>query len=168
MREFSVFKIQKNGGEAKAQFVQNTELPSEIPVSTPFTFPFFENREVVLCKDKNGWWNPLGGHIESGESWEQAVIREAYEEAGVEIGNLVLFGYVRVKQSNMGISGYPPVSVLPFTTSGVIRINEYWQPRETLDRIVCDFQSAFNLFQLREDNRQMEEIFRTAIQSKGY
>ncbi len=39
----------------------------------------------MLTLDKNGWWNPLGGHIEKKEAWrevpEQSLIREFKEEA---------------------------------------------------------------------------------------
>lgn len=50
---------------------------------------FNKNREVLLGLRKsshgNGLWCPPGGHMEFGETNEQAVIREVKEETGLEI-----------------------------------------------------------------------------------
>jgi 8-oxo-dGTP diphosphatase len=37
-----------------------------------------------------GWWGWVGGKLEFGETLQQCAIREAQEEAGVEVGNLRL------------------------------------------------------------------------------
>ena len=39
-----------------------------------------------------GWWNPIGGFVEEGESLQEAAEREDKEEAGVEIELLEMFG----------------------------------------------------------------------------
>ena len=42
--------------------------------------------EILLQKRKNNMWDlAVGGHVESGESLTDAVIREANEELGIEI-----------------------------------------------------------------------------------
>lgn len=49
--------------------------------------------EILLQKRRdNGCWALLGGSMEFGEKFIDAVKREAYEEAGIEIGELTLFG----------------------------------------------------------------------------
>ena len=51
--------------------------------------------KFLLVKAKvggaKGLWNNPGGHIDDGESWEEAAEREAFEETGykVEVGDLV-------------------------------------------------------------------------------
>ncbi|MCL2331577.1 MAG: NUDIX domain-containing protein [Proteobacteria bacterium] len=48
--------------------------------------PINDNGEVMLCKSSK-WpdWGVSGGHVEPGETLEQAVVREAKEELGVEV-----------------------------------------------------------------------------------
>ena len=47
--------------------------------------------EILLQKRKdNGKWAIIGGGMEIGESFEEAIRREAKEEAGIELGELTL------------------------------------------------------------------------------
>lgn len=49
--------------------------------------------EILLQKRRdNGCWAIIGGAMEIGEKLTEAVKREAYEEAGIAIGELQLFG----------------------------------------------------------------------------
>ena len=49
--------------------------------------------EILLQKRRdNGCWAILGGAMEIGEKFTEAAKREVYEEAGIEIGELKLFG----------------------------------------------------------------------------
>ena len=52
-----------------------------------------EKGEILLQKRRdNGCWAILGGSMEIGEKFTEVVKREVYEEAGIEIGELELFG----------------------------------------------------------------------------
>ena len=49
--------------------------------------------EILLQKRRdNGRWGIIGGAMEIGESFQETVIREAREEAGITIGHMDLFG----------------------------------------------------------------------------
>ena len=49
--------------------------------------------EILLQKRRdNGCWALLGGSMEIGEKFVDVAKREVYEEAGIEIGELTLFG----------------------------------------------------------------------------
>ncbi len=49
--------------------------------------------EILLQKRRdNGCWALLGGSMEIGEKFIEVVKREVFEEAGIEIGELTLFG----------------------------------------------------------------------------
>lgn len=49
--------------------------------------------EILLQKRRdNGCWAILGGAMEIGEKFTEVAKREVYEEAGIEIGELELFG----------------------------------------------------------------------------
>lgn len=59
---------------------------------------YHKNTKEVLIQDKihpkwGGWTFP-GGKVEKGEGFEEAAIREAYEETGLKITNLSLDGVV--------------------------------------------------------------------------
>lgn len=51
-----------------------------------------KNNEILLIKrtDNNTWGIP-GGSLELGETFEEAAVREAYEETGLRVENLKLF-----------------------------------------------------------------------------
>lgn len=49
--------------------------------------------EILLQKRRdNGCWGLLGGSMEIGEKLMEVARREVFEEAGIEIGELILFG----------------------------------------------------------------------------
>lgn len=52
-----------------------------------------ENGEILLQKRKdNSMWGIIGGAMEIGESIQETVRREAFEEAGIRVSNMDLFG----------------------------------------------------------------------------
>ncbi|WP_243093327.1 NUDIX hydrolase [Thermus thalpophilus] len=61
---------------------------------------FNAKREVLLLRDRMGFWVFPKGHIEAGESLESAAVREVYEETGVQavvLGPLYPTRYVNPK-----------------------------------------------------------------------
>ena len=64
-----------------------------------------EKGEILLQKRRdNGCWALLGGSMEIGEKFMEVAKREVYEEAGIEIGELTLFG---IYSGEDGIITYP-------------------------------------------------------------
>lgn len=52
-----------------------------------------DRNEILLQKRRdNNCWGIIGGAMEIGESIQETVMREAYEEAGIKVCNLELFG----------------------------------------------------------------------------
>lgn len=52
-----------------------------------------EHGELLMAlRSDNNMWGVIGGALEPGESLEENARREAYEEAGLELGALELFG----------------------------------------------------------------------------
>jgi 8-oxo-dGTP pyrophosphatase MutT (NUDIX family) len=62
-------------------------FPEGIPVTAGLVFALREGRFLLADIEGRGWCT-LGGHIEPGESAEEAVRREAHEEAGATLGAL--------------------------------------------------------------------------------
>ncbi|HOX96630.1 MAG TPA: NUDIX hydrolase [Candidatus Woesebacteria bacterium] len=157
--KFIPYTIRKGNLTADVVFHPSKILPSDIYISTPLTFS--ENdKGILLTFDKNGWWNPLGGHIENGETWQETLQREAQEEGGVEINNIRVFGYIKVTNlTGQAISEFPPVSQIPLTTSHITQYHKKWIPLETTNRQFFNPKNAYTVLQERTDNGQMLQIY---------
>ena len=78
--------------------------------------------EILLQKRRdNGCWAILGGSMEIGEKLTEVAKREVYEEAGIEIGELELFG---IYSGEDRIITYPNGDIC-CVTSVVFRCKEY-------------------------------------------
>jgi len=54
---------------------------------------FYNGKLVVVYSDTKKYWTPPGGGIESGETYEEAVIREVKEETNMKVLSQRLIGY---------------------------------------------------------------------------
>lgn len=79
----------------EGRVVLSTQLPPRERIATALVLAFVEDRLLQTNLVSRGW-DVVGGHVEEGESPEEAVRREAYEEAGAKLGALHLLGYQRL------------------------------------------------------------------------
>lgn len=124
------------------------------PLRAVLLFAFFGER-VVLCDIEERGWSVPSGHIRPGESPEQAIRREAQEEAGIVLDRMYPLG-VYILQEPDGSQWYAPVFVgevahfapIPDTSEshGVLLI-----PPE-------DVQEVYHLWDLL-----IEQVFRYAL-----
>lgn len=63
-------------------------------------FCFYKDKLVVVYAGKKGTWGPPGGHIEKGETYEEAVTREVMEESNMKVVHQELIGFIDVYESN--------------------------------------------------------------------
>lgn len=76
-----------------ATFIAAERLPADgTPMPAALVFPFYGDRVALADIVTRGWCIP-SGHIESEETPEEAVRREAHEEAGVTLGETRCIGY---------------------------------------------------------------------------
>ncbi len=83
-------EIYKNGGYIK----EMRKHVGHAPVMTCACGVIIENEdgEILLQKRRdNGCWAMIGGSMEMGETFEEAVRRETFEESGLTLGKLEVF-----------------------------------------------------------------------------
>ena len=62
-------------------------------LSSVHAYCFYGDKIVVVFCDSKGYWTPPGGGIESGETYEQAVVREVEEETNMKVLSQKLIGF---------------------------------------------------------------------------
>ena len=70
----------------------------EIEYSRVVCVSRYKDKWVFSKNIKRGGWEIPGGHIEEGESWQDACKRELYEETGLIAKELTLFGVFSGKE----------------------------------------------------------------------
>jgi len=80
----------------ECQVVLASHLPQPHLVSTALVIAFMDDQLLMTNLTHRGWDIP-GGHVESGETPEETVRREVYEETYATLGPLHLLGYQRLR-----------------------------------------------------------------------
>ncbi len=88
-------------GKTYAIFLPRGETLPDAPVMAALVFAMQGERFVLADIVGRGWCVP-GGHLEAGESEQQAVRREAYEEAGLTLGPIRLLGHYTLTAEDGG------------------------------------------------------------------
>lgn len=92
-------KIIWAGQEYEMEWFDLTKISQLDNITQIYGFLFDKTRKLCIVRptEKRGWRLP-GGGIEKGEDWKQALIREADEEADIELDkdSLKLIGYITV------------------------------------------------------------------------
>lgn len=103
--------------KASWQLYASTDMPPA-NLCTAVMCVALSGDKIVLARSERGW-GMLGGHIEDGETPDQALKREALEEGGFTIDRHQLFAVreITAKTAGLGRSGkaYPfPVSYMTY------------------------------------------------------
>jgi len=77
------------------------------PITQAYGICFNTAGEILVLDQKgNHTWTLPGGHVEPGETPEQALTREIMEEADVTVKNIRLLGFQQVDDSGSGETPY--------------------------------------------------------------
>ena len=80
---------------SEIRVVKDDQLPPEDLTVTVHALCFQADKILMALHPERGWDVP-GGHVEPGESLEDALIRETHEEAGALICNIRPIGHLRL------------------------------------------------------------------------
>lgn len=100
------------------EFYLTDQLPDPSLCTAVFCLAIVEDTgEIVLARGKRGW-EMLGGHLEPGETIEQALVREAIEEGGFLPDHYAPFGYRKILAkepviNDHGGGTYPTTAYIP-------------------------------------------------------
>jgi len=104
--------------------------------SSVHCFPIKDN-QILFTKNPRGI-DIIGGHVEKGETPEQALIREAKEEASIELKKFELIGAIRVDNRDNPKAvekGYPPIGYQLFYKSDDYNTLKFEETHECTGRV---------------------------------
>ena len=112
---------------------KDTILPKDESVSSVFLIAFEESK-ILAIKNERGWDIP-GGHVESGETLEEALIREVKEESGASFCNAKLLAIVESDDEDI----YKDKVMLVYTTNN-FELGEFIPSEDAFDREVVEIK----------------------------
>jgi 8-oxo-dGTP pyrophosphatase MutT (NUDIX family) len=97
---------------SRVEFFPATQQP-DYPVTAVKIYVFQDDKLLLTNVVTRGWDLP-GGHIEQGETPEQAILRELEEETGASVDNFQLIGYLKItnEKENERNKKYPKESCI--------------------------------------------------------
>jgi 8-oxo-dGTP diphosphatase len=147
----------------EGRIVLSSQLPPAEMIATALVLAFDRDRLLQTHLAARGW-DIVGGHIEPGESPEEAVRREAYEEAGARLRELHLLGYQRLRLLGPRPASYRysyPDSYQVF----------YWAQIESLDEFIPTEEARERALFAPDDARELpfvrtlRELYLVALQA---
>jgi 8-oxo-dGTP pyrophosphatase MutT (NUDIX family) len=143
--------------------VLSSQLPPGEMIATALVLAFDRDRLLQTHLAARGW-DIVGGHIEPGESPEEAARREAYEEAGARLRELHVLGYQRLRLLGPRPASYRysyPDSYQVFYWAQIEALDEFIATEEARERALFAPGDAHELPFVRT----LRELYLVALQA---
>lgn len=127
---------------------KDTVLPSNELVSSVFLIAL-KNSKILAIKNERGWDIP-GGHVEEGETPEEALIREVQEEAGANFTDAKLLAIVESDNEEK----YKNKFMLVYTTEN-FTLGEFIPSEDAFDREVMEIEDFLQRYKDHFDFTEM-------------
>ena len=155
-----MYEFSKNNIIYKSIFNESKIVPDDLPITAVLSVPIL-NKKIVMVKHTNSVWDIPGGHLEVGESWQEAINRELFEEAGIIVDYQQIIGYFKITTENSQNfeNKYPSPSAILVTLSFVQKKKIGWRMNNEIeDRDLVSFNNLENLLKERKDNNQLLNV----------
>jgi len=114
------------GSRISWEIVLSDELPPIDLCTAVFCLAITDDRKIVLARSKRGW-GLLGGHIEDGETLDDALTRESQEEGGFTPSSPRVFAH-RKATAKSPIINQDRARMYPFPESYIVY---YWSTTDS-------------------------------------
>ena len=103
-----LFKGEKDwkGAIFELQLYESDSFENLEPITQVQAVPFIDDHHIVLYKHIDGYYGLPGGSIEEGESLNEALKREVWEESSCEIIESEFIGYMKNRVANLPDAPY--------------------------------------------------------------
>ncbi len=118
---------------------ENTVFPKKELLSAVFLVAL-DGLRILAIQNERGWEIP-GGHIEAGETHEEALVREVAEEAGATFSDAKLLAII--ESSNQDI--YKDKVMLIYATKN-FKLGEFTPSEDAFEREVIEIEEFLNRY----------------------
>lgn len=120
----------------QTRWIVSEAFPTDAPITASYVLAFREGK-ILLGRHRKRGWDILGGHLDPGESPEQATRREVYEEAKAVVGKMIPLGYQEIELFGPKPEGYKyphPKSYQTFYIGVVDGVEEFEEEEDMVER----------------------------------
>lgn len=130
------FDFESEGRRTRTWFVQSEEMPPRHLVTAALGF-IVAGESLLLARIAGRDWDLPGGHLEPGESPEQAMRREVMEEAAAVVGRAQIFAHQYIHADDPAPEGFPyphPDAYMVFFLGELERLEPFASTAESTER----------------------------------